>query len=374
MGDLMKVQYQPKQQYLLNTFLLIFILNAMQVGIGIHGFERIIFFEAKQDAWISVILAGIFAHVVVFIMIKTIQITGSSDIYGIQMAVYGKWIGKILNSLFILYCLWAFMIILKNYIEVLQTWIFPTVPTWLFSLSILLIVIYGFTGGIRVMVGTCFFSVILSVWLIGLVGYPLRYSDIHHIFPVMESNMVSILKGTHKMTLTIIGFEILYVVYPFLKEKDKVQKYAHIGIAGTNILYLFLMLLSITYFSPGQLSSTIWPTLTLFQIVKLPFIERIEFVIIAFWLLIILPNLLLYLWAAIHGVKRTFGKKSKWVLWIFTLSIFIPSLFFNNRVKINNLNNFFATIAFYIVFCYPFILYAFSLIRKKLTPTKEKMQ
>lgn len=370
----MKVQYQPKQQYLLNTFLLFFIFHAMQVGIGIQAFERIIFSEAKQDAWISVVLAGIFSHVVVYIMIKTLQINGTSDIYGIQITVYGKWIGKILNCFFIFYCLLAFMIILKNYIEVLQTWIFPTVPTWLFSVSILLLVIYGFTGGIRVIVGVCFFSFILSIWMLGLIGYPLRYSELNHLLPIMEANIVSIIKGTHKMTLTIIGFEILYVVYPFLKEKDKVQKFAHLGIAATNILYLLLMLLSIIYFSPGQLEKTIWPSLTLFKIIKLPFIERIEYVIITFWLLIILPNLLLYLWAAIQGVKRTFGKKSKWVLLIFTLFIFIPSLFFNSRININRLNHYFSIIAFYIVFCYPFILYALSLIRKKLTSTMEKMQ
>lgn len=368
----MKIQYQPKQQYLLNTFLLFFILHSIQVGIGIQGFERIIFFEAKQDAWISVVLAGVFSHTVVFVIIKTLQIYGSTDIYGIQQEVYGKWIGRIFNSIFILYSLCAFLIILKNYIEVLQTWVFPTVPTWLLSSSILLLVIYGFIGGIRVIVGVSFFSVVLSLWMLTFTIYPLRYSDFHHLLPMMESNIGSLLKGAYKMTFTLVGFEILYVVYPFLKEKDKVQKYAHFGIAATNILYLFLMLLSIVYFSPGQLEKTIWATLSLFKIVKLPVIERIEYVIIAYWLLIILPNLLLYLLGAVHGIKRTFGLKKKWILWILSLCIFIASLFLNTRMKINSLNDSFATVGFYIVFCYPFVLYAFALLKKKITFMKVK--
>jgi spore germination protein (amino acid permease) len=368
----MKVQYQPKPPFLLSTFLVIFIIHAIQVGIGIHGFQRVIFLEAKQDAWISVLIAGFATHIVVFVMIKTLQIYGSTDIYGIQHEVYGKWLGKVFSSLYILYCLWVFLIILKNYIEVLQTWVFPTVPVWLFSFSILLLVIYGVTGGIRMIVGVCFFSIVLSIWMFGFIGYPLRFADFDHLLPVMESNLVSILKGAHKMTLTIIGFEILYVIYPYMEKKDKVQKYAHIGIAATTILYLILMLLALIYFSPGQLDSTIWPTLSLFKIVRLPFIERTEYVAVTFWLLILLPNLMLYLWAAVHGAKRIFGIKTIRVLLVFTTIIFIMSLFINTRIKINRFNDIFASVAFYFTFCYPLVLYAFALLKKKIKANKEK--
>ncbi|MFB3165064.1 GerAB/ArcD/ProY family transporter [Neobacillus sp. 179-J 1A1 HS] len=367
----MKVQYQPNPPYILSTFILFFIIHSIQVGIGIQGFQRLIFFEAKQDAWISVVLAGVFTHIVVMVMLKTLQLYGPTDIYGIHIIVFGKWIGKIVNSLYILYFLWIFVIVLINYIEVLHTWVFPTVPTWLFSFSILLLVIYGVTGGLRVIVGACFFSIVLSVWILSLIGYPLRFADFHHLLPVMESSIPSILKGTHKMTLTVIGFEILYVVYPFLKEREKITKFAHLGIAGTNFLYLIVILITLTYFSPGQLENTIWPTLSLFKIVKLPFIERTEYVAVSFWLLIILPNLMLYLWAALRGVRRTFEKKSKGLIWIFSFVIFLGSLFFNTRPKINHFNDRFASLAFYITFCYPFILCILALVKKKMTSIKE---
>lgn len=368
----MKVQYQAKPQYIISTFILFFIIHSTQVGIGIHGYQRIIFLEAKHDSWISVILAGIFTHLVVFVIIKTLQIYGPTDIYGIHNEVFGKWIGKIINSLYILYCLWVFVVILINYIEVMQTWVFSTVPTWVFSISILLLVIYGVAGGFRVIVGACFFSILLSFWIVSLIGYPLRFAEFHHLLPVLESNLASILKGTHKMTFTLIGFEILYVVYPFMKEHGKVPKFAHLGIAATNILYLIIMLISIIYFSPGQLENTIWATLSLFKIVKLPFIERTEYVAVSFWLLIILPNLMLYLWAALRGIKRTFEKKTKGVIWYFTFVIFLASLIINTRTKINHFNDFFSSIAFYISFCYPFILYSLALIKKKMTSLKEK--
>jgi spore germination protein (amino acid permease) len=357
---------------LLSTFLLFFIIHDIQVGIGIQGFQRIIFMEAKHDAWVSVILSGFLTHLIVFIIIKTLQIYGSSDIYGIHHDIYGKWIGRMMNSLYIVYCLIASLVIMKNYFEVIQTWMFPQIPTWFFSISLLLLVVYGVTGGIRVIVGVSFLNIMFSICMLGLIGYPLRYSNITNFFPVLESNILDILKGTFKMTFTVIGFEILYAIYPHLNEKNKVQKISHLAIAATTFLYLLLMLLAIAYFSSGQVEKSIWVTLSLFKIVKLPFIERVEYIAIAFWMLIIIPNIMLYLWAAVRGMNRTFNTKGNHFVWIFSFILFISSLFLNTRQKINNFNDTFALAAFYLTYCYPIILFVFVLIKKKIKGFKEK--
>lgn len=368
----MDIQYQPKPQLLLSTFLLFFIIHDIQVGIGIQGFQRSIFLEARQDAWVSIIFSGILTHLIVFIIIKTLQTYGSSDIYGIHHDIYGKWMGKLMNSLYIFYCLITSLVMIKNYIEVIHTWMFPQIPAWFFSISLLLLTIYGTTGGIRVIVGVSFFNIMLSIWMLGLIGFPLRYIDLNHFLPLFESNIVSILKGTYKMTLTVLGFEILYVIYPHLNEKNKIQKYAQLGIATTTILYLMIFLLSIAYFSPGQIEKSIWATLSLFKIVKLPFIERMEYIAIAFWMLIIIPNIMLYLWAAVRGMNRTFNTKESHFVWIFSFILFISSLFMNTRLKILHFTNIVGTASFYITYCYPIILFVFVLIKKKIIGFKEK--
>ncbi|MDF2858527.1 MAG: GerAB/ArcD/ProY family transporter, partial [Neobacillus sp.] len=77
-----------------------------------------------------------------------------------------------MNSLYIVYCLIASLVIMKNYIEVIQTWMFPQIPTWFFSISLLLLVVYGVTGGIRVIVGVSFLNIMFSICMLGLIGYP----------------------------------------------------------------------------------------------------------------------------------------------------------------------------------------------------------
>jgi spore germination protein (amino acid permease) len=198
-----------------------------------------------------------------------------------------------------------------------------------------------------------------------MLAYPFQFTNWDYLFPIFESSVTEILKGAKQMTFTIIGFEIIFVIYPFLKEKDKVHKHMQYGLLFTTILYLGLMIVSLAYFSGGQLERTIWGTLSLFKIVRFPFIERFEYVAITFWVLLILPNLMFYLWSASRGIARIFGKKEKKINWLLLAVLYLSLLYPMNRMEINLLNDYFARGAFYTVFCYPFLLYLAVLVKKK---------
>ncbi|WP_399632999.1 GerAB/ArcD/ProY family transporter [Sporosarcina sp. SG10008] len=358
----------------INAFLLFFIIHTAQIGIGIQGFQRIIYQDAKHDAWISVLLAGLATHIIAIFMLKTLEIYGSNDLYGIHQDVFGKWLGNFLNIIYIFYCLGAFFSVLRNYIEVVQTWVFPNLNTWFIAASLLLIVIYTFTGGLRVIVGVSFFSFILSIWLFPMLAYPMKYIELRSLLPILEANMSEILKGVKSMTFTVVGFEILYVIYPFIKDKKNAKKNIHLGLFVTTLIYLAIMLVSLTYFSGEQLTKTIWATLSLFSIVKFPFIERFEYIAVCFWMLIILPNLCLFLWAAFRGTRRLVKVSANKFVWVFSLIILIVSLTLKTRLQINTFNNYFGQVAFYIVFVYPIILYVLAVAKRKIKSRKEQIE
>lgn len=364
------IQLSPKD--MINAYLLFFVIHGAQIGVGIHGFQRIVYQDAKQDAWISVLLAGLATHIVAFCMIKTLEVYGSNDLYGIQQDIYGKWIGNFLNALYILYCFVAFFSFLRNYIEVIQTWIFPGISTWFLSATLLIIVIYAFTGGLRVIVGVSFFSVVLALWIFPMLIFPLKFSSAESLFPILEANISSILKGAQSMTFTIIGFEILNVIYPFIKDKKNVKKHTHLALLATTIVYLSFMMVSITYYSEGKLLKTIWATLTLFSFISFPFMERFEIVAVCFWMLVILPNLCLYLWAAYRGTIRLVKISGTKFVWIFSSLVFICTLIVQTRIQINTINNQLGKVAFYIIFVYPIFLFMITMLKKKFTLKKEQ--
>ncbi|WP_035319508.1 GerAB/ArcD/ProY family transporter [Metabacillus indicus] len=356
---------KPKPQELIPALLVFFIIHSAQLGVGVQGYQRIIYQASKQDAWISVILSGAATCIIGFIMLKTLSKYETADIYFIHNDIFGKWIGFLFNTTYVVYCLGALLTILRNYIEVVQAWMFPELPTWFLAFTLMVLVLYGVLGGLRVVVGVSFFSVVLSLWMLLLLSYPAKFSNWTYLLPIFESDLSDIFLGAYQMTFTVIGFELIYTVYPFIKNKKEAMKYTQLGLIYTTLLYTFLIVISLAYFSGDQLKQTIWGTLSLFKIVRLPFIERFEYVAIAFWMLIIIPNLMLYLWAATRGVSGYLPRKEKLVIILFVVAIILISQMFKTRIQINEMNNYFAIISFCFVFCYPVILYLLAAVKNR---------
>ena len=116
------------------------------------------------------------------------------------------------------------------------------------------------------------------------------------------------------------------------------------------------------YYSPGQLHHTIWPTLTMLKIIKVPFIQRFEYIIIFLWYLIILPNLCLTIWSSCCISKRSFHIPFKITL-PFLSQPYLFHPFFTNRENINTLNTVLSQAGLYIVYAYIPILFLFHSLR-----------
>lgn len=347
-----------------NASLLFFIICAAQVGVGVHGFQAVIYQNAKHDAWISILISFLAVNLLMIVTFKLLEMYESNDIFGINLDIFGKYIGNFINLLLVLYCGAAFFAIIRNYTDVINAWVFPELKPSFIVITLLILVIYAFTAGLRIIIGICFFSFFLGLWIPIALLLPLDYANVNYLLPVFSNDLIDILKGAYYMSFTIVGFEVIHVLYPFVKEKKKAKKYVHLGLLFTMVLYLFVMIITLTFFSGEQLEKTIWATLSLFSIIRLPFLERIELITICFWMIVILPNLCLYAWSAYRGFMRIAPIKETKFIIIFSLLIFIASFFVETRTQIHAFNYTFGTIAFYIVLVYPIFMYFIALIKK----------
>lgn len=366
----MKKSTKIKPTQNINAFLIAFVISANQVGIGVMGFQQRLYQFAKQDAWISLIISFLLAHLSIFIMLKTLKLYESNDIFGINQDIFGKFIGNLLNVLYISFCGTIFLIILRTYMEVINTWVFYNLSSLFLSATLLMLLIYAFTGNLRVIVGISFFTIIMSFFWNFFLIPPLEYAEVRYLLPVFQTDILDILKGSYFMAFTIIGFEIINIIYPFIKEKNKVNRYAHLGLLATLLIFLPILLVSLVYFSGEQLSKTFWPTLTMLSIVHLPFIERIDIFLICFSVVIILPNLCLYAWAVYRGVNRMVNISSSKFIWSFSLLMCILSFFIQTVNQLNELSRIFTPIGFTVVYVYPFLLYFLVLVKRKFRKTQ----
>jgi spore germination protein AB len=357
---------QPVPERLqISPFLVLYLIMSMQIGIGVLGYQRIIAEAAGYDAWISVLGAGLSIHIIVW-MIYKICGTVEGDIVAANAYVFGKKIGALVSTFFIIYLLIFALAVLRTFIEVIQVWMFPEMSIFWFSLVFLMLSVYIVFGGFRTVTGIAFFCIVLPSYLLLTFGFALRFADFRNLLPIFDHSLKEFATSAFKMSLTYIGFEIPLFFYPFIKDAPKSQKWAHLGVFLTTMIYTLLAIITFMYFSEAQLAKSIWATLEMWKIVTMPFVERFEYIGIANWNLIILPNICIALWGASIILKRAFKLRQRKGVIILAIVCLISIIFLDTRAKINFLNDWTGKIGFAVTYVYvPFLFFA-TMIAKKV--------
>lgn len=349
----------------ISPFLVFFLVHANQVGVGVLGFQRPISEDAGYDAWISIIIVSLFIHLAMWIILKMV-FTVNGDFLSIHEFIFGKWIAKILGTVLIVYLCLTAVIVLRNYIEIIQVWMFPRMQTFWFALVFLILVIYIVGGGLRVITGIAFFSVILPTYILFIFFFVFPYSDFTNLLPVLDHSLADLFKGTRAMSFTMTGFEALLFFYPFIKEPNKAKKWAHLGIALTIATHIYLAIITFAYFPEAQIQKNIWPTLTMWKIVEMPFVERFEYIGIANWCIVVLPNICIPLWAASRMAKQIFSIRQKTAVPILALIILVSISMLSTRTSINLLTDITGQAGFYLNFIYIPLLFLATLVARKV--------
>ncbi|MBT2603703.1 GerAB/ArcD/ProY family transporter [Bacillus sp. ISL-53] len=320
-------QASVNDKYKVSPFYVFFLVHSLQTGLGVLSFQRSLAKATGTDGWISLLLAGLIVHILIWLIYKIFSLV-PGDIISANNHAFGKSIGNFFSLLFILYFFVLGMTVIIGYINVIHVWMFEEVPSWVFSLVFLTMIYYIITGGFQTITGITFLTVIVSYWLIFVPFYGLKYADFTNSLPIFDHTLLEIMKGTRSTSLSMIGFEVILMYYPFIQNGEKSQKYAQGGALATTLLMLLLYFASEVFYSEKQLALTLWPTLTMTSVIELPFIQRFEYIIVSWWAIVIMPNMVIPLWAASRGYKRLFNVQQKYPLWVMSILILLITIFF----------------------------------------------
>ncbi|MEC1891255.1 GerAB/ArcD/ProY family transporter [Cytobacillus firmus] len=366
----MKEQPIPERLQI-SPFLVFYMVMSIQIGIGVLGYQRIIAMDAGYDAWISILFAGGCIHVIVWLIYKICE-TAGGDIVTAHKYVAGNFIGKALSAIFIAYFILFSLTVLRTFIEVIQVWMFPEISTFWFSFAFMALCVYIIFGGFRTVVGIAFFELVLPAYLLLTFGWAIKFSNFYNLLPIWDHSIKELLTASYHMSLAFIGFESIIFFYPFIKEPKKSQKWAHFAVLTTTIIYTILAIITFAYFSEDQLSKQIWPSLTMWKIVEMPFVERFEYIGIANWNLIILPNVCISVWIASRLIKRVFNIRQKAGVFFVVAAVLSIINFLDTRKEINTLNDYVGKMGFIFNFIYIPLLFAAVMMTKKLKKGKKK--
>src|SRR5690606_41672795 len=105
-----------------------------------------------------------------------------------------------------------------------------------------------------------------------VVYQPLQTINLTRILPIMTTTPSEMMNGVFKSSYTMLGFETLLFIFPFIKEQNKLQLFSQIAVWFTTILVLIISVVSILFFSAKELEKNIWPVVSMINTVRFPFI------------------------------------------------------------------------------------------------------
>ncbi|MED1266003.1 spore germination protein [Bacillus mycoides] len=359
-----------KAEHQISPVFVFFLIHGAQFGAGVLGFARIIAKAAGYDGWIGVFITGIIIHILLWMMYFLLKET-NGNLIDLQRQTFGKWLGNGINLIFIVYFLTVSISVIRTYVEIIQVWMFPTASTWMLTLFLCLVSYYIISSGFRVITGICVISIGGTLGYLFLSLFVLKYSHWPNLLPIFTHSFSDILKAAQLSIYSMTGFEIYLMIYPFVKNPKQSHKFAQYGALFSNLLYLFSTLLAFSFFSEKQLSKTIWSQLSMTQVIQLPFIERLEYIAISAYALVIVTSSILPLWAATRGTHEIFRVKQRGVLITFLLITLIVSQLLTNRHDINDFISNVSKVSFWLIYVYIPILFIIVWVKRKWTKSKE---
>ncbi|MDQ0896502.1 MULTISPECIES: endospore germination permease [unclassified Paenibacillus] len=342
----------------------IFIIFETQVGIGVLSLPRDVANAAGSDGWISIILGAIGTTLLSLVIIRIMEKNPEYTLFELLSKYFGKWVGKALAAAWILLAVYAASTAMFSTIHIIKIWIIQDIRNFILMI-LFTIPIYMITKqGIRVIGLFAELVFIVTLWMPVLLFLALKDAQWMYLLPVGKSGVLPILSAVKSTIYSLLGFELAFILYPFLKDKKSASKGIVIANLLSMIIYLTTTIICFIRFSPTEVTEVVYPVLNLLKVIQLPFLERLEIICLTFYLFIIFMTIIPYLYAAVLGTSQLIGKQDHrnalriiLVLWILLSFFFIPTTF-----QITQMANSWGKAGLYSAFVFPIFLWIYGWI------------
>lgn len=352
-----------KQSITLRQFILF--IYKTQVGIGILTLPRDLSKDAGTDGWIALILGWIISIIMSIVIVKSMEQFPNDTLFDILPKIFGKWVGSCFSILWICYGFIAFTAVFYSSIFLINVWILPNTQPWMIAALFTLPLYMLSRNGVQVLGRYAEFVFLFSIWMYPLIFFALKHSHFLNLLPIIKEGWMPIVYTVKTTVLSFLGFEMAFLLYPYLEDKKKAVKGIIIANSASLVLYTSVTIMVFVYFSPYDYQSFIWPTLNIFKIIEFPFLERFEIVFIIAYLFVISMTGIPYFYLSIFSISKLTKIKSKKIILPFCLMFIICFMIISpSYSSIQFLSNLWGNTGLFFAFIFPIFLYIALKIKK----------
>ncbi|SET07438.1 endospore germination permease [Paenibacillus sp. NFR01] len=301
----------------INNRQLFWMFMMLEIGINLLISMTATIRTAKQDAWISYILAGFAGLLLTYIAAKLSSRYPRQTLIEFSGAILGKWPGKLIVLPFILQWFWVMSLILRDEFLFIRLSVLYKTPDWIIIGTMIGVVFYTvYHGGIEAIGRVSeLWGPILMVILV--LTFILTYNNLS--FPLMlpvyaDSGIGKILDGALSPASLLGEAVMVMMLFPFVENSGPgTRRAVLLGVAFSSFLLLLGVLWVLMTFGPVVGGRLQFPFFEMVKLVYLlEFIQNMDIFVMAIWLVSIFVKLSIYMFIASYGIAQWVGKPRSW--------------------------------------------------------------
>ncbi|MFM1652880.1 endospore germination permease [Brevibacillus sp. B_LB10_24] len=300
-----------KSQVAARQFMILTILYV--IGSAILVIPSLLVAVAKQDAWISAIVAVAAGLVAIVFYNSLAKSFPGMTLVQYCEEIFGRWLGKIV-SLFFLVGFPCFIAVLTLYDigDFLATQILTKTPLIAIFLIVMAVVAFGVRLGLEPIARAAeiFFPWVVSLLLL-LFLFVSPFLKLENLEPVLANGIKPVLKGAIPL-FSFPFFEtlVLLMVFPRVKKPKDAGRALLTGVLAGGMALFAITLFSISVLGVEFVERHAFPTYALAKKINIgDFLQRIEAIIMFIWVITIFFRLTILVYVISIGLAQSFNLK-----------------------------------------------------------------
>lgn len=267
--------------------------------------------HAGRDMWLSPFVSSIIGFLTVFIVFKLSKLYPKETLIQYSESILGRYLGKVLGLLMILHFIHIDSVIVRQYSEFVVGNFLPTTP------QIVVIGFMIFTCGLAVRAGIevvvrvaqFFFPLIILSWLFVIILL-IPEMEMEKIFPIMENGIMPVIKGGINPMGWFSHYVLMAFMLPYVTDHEKGLK---MGIISVLIVLVTIFLVNIsTFLVFGMMTKSLtFPVMAATKYISIAdFLEHIEAIIMAIWVVGTFIKISVYYYVIVLGTSQLLNLKA----------------------------------------------------------------
>jgi spore germination protein (amino acid permease) len=260
------------------------------IGVGVFSYPGSMTNIVGTDGWIVTLIAGVLVFLFMYLIYKAVKKNEYETFYIMLESNLGKILGKLFGFILCVYFIVSIAFGLRIFAEVIKMYLLQRTPTEFILIVMILTGLYLVRAEVSALVKfneITFFIMFIPVIIVLL--FSTRGGDITNILPVFQNKPVDYFRALGTSVYSFGGFEIAYLILPFMisEEKKGIPKTFLKAVIFITLFYTGVTILCLMFFSEAHTKLLLWPTITLIRAIIIPgaFIERWEGIVMTFWVL-----------------------------------------------------------------------------------------